>query len=443
MISKKFYVSLVVHVWLLVVLTAVATYFFLEKEFIYAVILVLLLIFRCIALIRFLNTTNRDIAYHLKAMINDDFTLSFQKNKKNETALQLYETLKSLNEKIQKVHIENQVQEHYFKELIKQAEIGVITLNEKGHVLLANKKAESLLNFSPLNHVEQFKRIQIDLYETLKSVPFNEKLIRLSDEKQTKQISVKSSSIQINNETVYLITLQDIGNTLNKNEADSWIKLIRVLTHEIMNSIAPLTSISGSLLRQYNTTEITDFSKEQSKMLGKGLTVIEQQSKHLEAFVSSYRELLNVATPSKKIIFCQALFEKVALLANDFTEEKNIQLNVENHSNMGTLFADEQQIIQVLLNVIKNASESFSDQKDPQITLSTNTVDYEVKSIIVSNNGNEIPEAIKNQIFIPFYTSKPNGSGVGLSLSRHIMLLHKGNLSMKSTATKTSFTLTF
>ncbi len=443
MISKKFYYLLIVRITLLVIVTAATTYFVVKKEYIWAALLGCILLIQIFKLVSFLNSTNKDMAYHLKAMINEDFTLSFEKIGKHTSARELYKTLCTLNEKIQKVYVDNQVQEQYYKELIKQAEIGVLTINSKGHILLANKKAEQLLNFSPLNHVEQFNRIQKDLYQALKTLTFKEKLISLSDEKQTKKISVKTSTITINNETVHLITLQDIGSTLNKNEADSWIKLIRVLTHEIMNSIAPLTSISSSLLQQYNNTDIKSFTKEQSQVLGKGLSVIKEQSNHLEAFVSSYRELLNVATPTKKIILCEALFEKVALLSREFLKKKDVLLNVNITEEMGTLFADEQQIVQVLLNLIKNACESFSDQINPSISLSATTSNFEVKSITISNNGDEIPNEIKNQIFIPFYTSKPNGSGVGLSLSRHIMLLHKGNLSVQSNKEETSFILEF
>ncbi len=443
MISKKFYYILILRILILVSVTSIITYLLIQKEYLWAVTLGLVLTYQIYRLVAFLNSTNKDIAYHLKAMINEDFTLSFEKVGKHKSARELYKTLCTLNEKIQKVYVDNQVQEHYYMELIKQAEIGVLTINSKGHILLANKKAESLLNFAPLNHVEQFNRIQEDLYLALKALNFKEKLINLSDEKQTKRINVKASTITINNEIVHLITLQDIGSTLNKNEADSWIKLIRVLTHEIMNSIAPLTSISSSLLHQYNNTSVNNFTKEQSTMLGKGLSVIKEQSNHLESFVSSYRELLSVAAPTKKIIFCEALFEKVALLSNEFLKKKNTQLQVNISEEMGTLFADEQQIVQVLLNLIKNASESFSDQTEPTITIEATTTDFEVKSIIVSNNGDKIPDEIKNHIFIPFYTSKPNGSGVGLSLSRHIMLLHKGNLTVQSTEDKTSFKLEF
>lgn len=443
MISKKFYISLIFQIVLLVFLTAVTTYFFIKKEIIWTIVITVLLILQIVRIVHFLNSTNKDIAYHLKAMINEDFTLSFNKIKKNNTAQELYKVLSILNEKIQKIHLDNQVQEQYYKELIKQAEIGVITINEKGHILLANKKAEALLNFTPLNHVEQLKRVHTDLYESLKTITFKEKLISLSDERQTKKITLKASTILINDKTVHLITLQDIRSTLNKNEADSWIKLIRVLTHEIMNSIAPLTSISSSLLHQYNTTEGIQVSKKQHETLGKGLTVIKEQTNHLESFVSSYRKLLNVAPPNKKIIFCESLLEKIGILSNEFLKKKSIQLRLDISDEMGTLYADEQQITQVLLNIIKNASESFSNQKEPWVSVKVHTDNFEVKRITVSNNGDSIPKEIKAEIFIPFYTSKPQGSGIGLSLSRHIMILHKGNLSLQSSNKLTSFVLEF
>jgi len=434
MISKRIHWQLIFRVFMLCLVIICATYLCLEAKYIWASIMGIVMIIQVYNLIYFLNSTNRKIAYFIKALINEDFTLKFNSTKNDTSLNELNVSLNQLNKKIQSVYMQNQTQEKYYQELLKQAEIGVLTINNKGHILFANPKAEKLLNYSPLNHVKQFNRVSSELYQILsKSNTFEKKLLSLSNEREVKQLALKSTEIVLNKECIRLITLQDIRTELDHKETDSWMKLIRVLTHEIMNSITPITSISESLLT------LTQEAKEVTPTQ-KGLQVIKNQSDDLIRFVQSYRSFLNIPKPDRKIINIRELFDRIQLVFREEIQVKNIRFQVNIEDGLETIYVDEQQFSQVLINILKNAFQAIELKSVGKISLN---VQKENKETIVSitNNGVSIPKEELAHIFVPFFTTKEKGTGIGLSLSKQIIQLHGGSLEVVSVIDQTSFVI--
>jgi len=432
--SNRFHLQLIFRVITLCISIAITTFLMLKLYYILAGVLIVFTGIQAYSLVYFLNTTNRKVAYFIKALINEDFTLKFNSTQNDTSLNALHLSLNQLNNKIQKVYMQNQTQEKYYQELLKQAEIGVLTINTKGHILFANPKAENLLNYKPLNHVKQFVRVSEELYQLLsKSNTFNRKLISLSNERETKQLALKSTEIILNREKVQLITLQDIRIELDTKETDSWIKLIRVLTHEIMNSVAPITSISDSLLKINEDLEAQSPTK-------KGLNVIKTQSDDLILFIQSYRNFLNIPQPDKKIINLASFLERIDFLFRKEMEEERITFRIKIEDNITTIFADEQQFLQVILNLIKNAIQSIEIEKKGEIDL---LVFLENKKTIIKviDNGKGISKEELSQIFVPFFTTKQQGTGIGLSLSKQIIQMHGGNLEAHSTPEKTTFSI--
>jgi nitrogen fixation/metabolism regulation signal transduction histidine kinase len=443
MLSKNFYVQLIFRV---VAITAIALIFAFSCSvfnWFFMIPSVVLLTLQVLWLIRFLNRNNRRMAYFFESIKNEDYSLQFPEDESLESLNELHKGLNKVNHLIRETQIKNKAQEKYYQEILKEASIGILTFNQKGHVLFSNPTAKKLLNHEHLSHIKQIEMIHKELYAIVKSIqPFERKLFEFSNERESRQLVIKCSEIVLNDESLLLIVIQDIKNELDDKETDSWIKLIRVLTHEIMNTIAPITSISESLLKHYRKEN--SLNEDQIVMTTKGLQVIQEQSKNLTAFVQSYRRLLNVSKPDKEIIDVAILFDKVKALMEEEFHKNNIEFIIQSNSDALEIFADEKQITQVLLNLLKNAMQALSNIDSATITLESGIYPSGEKYIAVCDNGPGISKDKLDQIFIPFFTTKSNGTGIGLSLSKQILSLHEGSLSVRTQPNvETVFTLKF
>ena len=449
MVSRNIYLQLVVRICLLCITALLVAFLFFTDNIILSVLILLLLIAQTVSLINYTNHTNRKIAYFFDAIKNEDFTLRFPEKLSLKSLEELNHSLNMLNTMIQDIHIKKQIQEQYYQEIIKQSDIGIMTINKKGHILFANKKIEELLSYRPLNHIKQLNQVDSDLYELFsKLMPFERKLVQLSNEREKKQLALKSTALALNKEELLLVVAQDIHQELDEKETDSWVRLIRVLTHEIMNTITPITSISESILKYYKSenepVSLQDFNKDHIKNTVRGLEVIKEQGGDLMLFVESYRSFLNLPPPDKALVPAQKIMNKVKVLLEQ--ESKNGSITIETIINPEEieLFIDEKQISQVLVNLGKNAAQSLGEQENGLIKITTGTNSKGVKYIEVWDNGPGISPELIDEIFVPFFTTKKSGTGIGLSLSKQIMHLHGGNLIVHSVQPEyTSFVLSF
>ncbi len=449
MVSRRFYLQLILRIVVISFTALILAFIFLQKLYILSTFIILFLVLQTIFLIKNLNHNNRKIAYFFNSIKNEDFTLQFPENGAPKSFNELNQSLNTLNEVVQKIYLKNQTQEQYYQEILKQAETGILTCNDNGHILFSNPKVEKLLNYTPLNHVKQLEQVDKKLYKLFSTIkPFERKLFQLTNERETIELAIKSSKIILNGKVLKLITIQDIHSELDKKETDSWIKLIRVLTHEIMNSVTPITSISESILRYYKdengviSTNQVDENKIQNT--AKGLEVIKNQGNDLMSFVQSYRSFLNVPIPDKKIIKVDELLEKVSVLISQEIDFDTISFDIHKNVNTLEIYADEKQITQVLVNLSKNAIQSLVGTVGPTLQFILGSTPDGEKYITVKDNGPGIPPDIMDQIFVPFFTTKQDGTGIGLSLSKQIMHLHGGNLIARSIPnSETSFTLFF
>ena len=441
--------QLVVRICLLCLTALLVAFLFFSDNIILSVLILLLLVAQTVSLINYTNHTNRKIAYFFDAIKNEDFTLRFPEKLSLKSLEELNHSLNMLNTMIQDIHIKKQIQEQYYQEIIKQSDIGIMTINKKGHILFANKKIEELLSYRPLNHIKQLNQVDPDLYELFsKLMPFERKLVQLSNEREKKQLALKSTALALNKEELLLVVAQDIHQELDEKETDSWVRLIRVLTHEIMNTITPITSISESILKYYKSenelVSLEDFNKEHIKNTVRGLEVIKEQGGDLMLFVESYRSFLNLPPPDKALVPAQKIMNKVKVLLEQ--EGKNGSITIETiiKPEEIELFIDEKQISQVLVNLGKNAAQSMGEQENGLIKITTGTNSKGVKYIEVWDNGPGISPELIDEIFVPFFTTKKSGTGIGLSLSKQIMHLHGGNLIAHSVQSEyTSFVLSF
>lgn len=448
MASKHLYYKIIIRVLCITFTAFGLAYFSINKHLDYGIYISIILCFQVVGLIKFLNKTNRRIAFFFEAVENDDSAIHFPVYTKDKSVKDLHKSLNRVNFLIQKIKIENRQQEQYYHSILEQAAVGLLTLNEKGHILLANKTAKILLNYEQLTHIEQLKRVHEKLFSLMSQLkPFDQKLTSITNERETIQLTIRSKPIMVGNENLILVIIQNINNELDEKETDAWIKLFRVLTHEIMNSIAPITSLSETLSTIYtkDTKAIlpSELSKKDIKKTIKGLDVIKDQGKDLTNFVESYRTLTKIPKPEKEIVFVETLFSKIRILSSQEVGFQDIKFEVSIKPNNLEIYADEKQIIQVLLNVVKNAIQSINKKSNQGlIQLKAKKDEHNNLIVSVTDNGLGIPLEIQDQIFIPFFTTKEEGTGIGLSLSKHIMRIHGGSLRVSFTSkTSTTFSL--
>ena len=447
MASRNFYLQLIVRVVFLT-LTALAIAFTItSRSYILFGLSVILLIAQVYSLISFINSTNRKIAYFFDAIRNEDFTLRFPERVTIKSFKELNQSLNRVNGLIQEVHLQLQIRENYYQEILKQANIGIMTFNQKGHILFANPTLEKLLNYSPLNHIKQLSQIDGGLFDIFKPFePFERKLFQLTNEREQKQLALKCTPMTLDNNPLLLVVAQDIHHELDEKETDSWVKLIRVLTHEIMNTITPITSISDSILKHFRAVASENSASVDKEIMTssiRGLKVIRDQGSDLMEFVQSYRSFLNVPKPDKTLISAHKLFEKARVLTSkEANPTTKISWSIQ--PNGLDLFVDEKQITQVLINLVKNAAHSLEGIENGNIHVTASVDGSDRKYIEVKDNGPGIPEELIDEIFVPFFTTKDKGTGIGLSLSKQIMQRHGGRLKLHSVPNQeTTFTLLF
>ena len=371
----------------------------------------------------------RKVSYMLDAL--EDKELNFRFDEKSIRGRKFNKTLNRLRNIFDKERHEIIEQEKYFGLMLDHVKTGVAVIEEDGRVNYCNSTALSLLGIATFGHIRQLRPVSDSLYEAFQTVADGtEERASYYNESGKMTISITASEATIGKDTVRIIAFNDISSEIAENEQQSWSKLIRVLTHEIMNTITPIASLSDTLLK---FDGVSDNLKD-------GLTTISQSSKGLIKFVDSYRNLTRVAPPVRKAFYFTELAERVINLTKEQAVISGSTCTYEEKSDDIILYADEGQITQILINLVKNAiqADARNIHITAQLTLSEQTI------ITVSNDGIPISRESQDEIFVPFYTTKPEGTGIGLSLSRQIMRLHNGTLSLvRSDDNATIFKLLF
>ena len=450
MFSKSLYLNIIIRVILIVLFSVVLSYFVVvDRSIRFSIICILIIVFLTVNLILYLNRTNKKIRFFFDSVRNDDSNLSFSAETKNSALRELYHSMNRVNHQIQQLKIENRQQEQYFRTLLEHLAAGIITYNDKGFILHANSSAKKLLSIDVLTHLQQIERKDHKLFETINSIkPFERKLIAVTAEAGDIQLSLKATSFKTNENELVILSIQDIKNELDEKEIESWMKLIRVLMHEIMNSITPITSLSESLSNIYSTGGKPILPEQVNvKTIAttlQGLNVIKEQGRGLMSFVESYRKLTRVPEPEKKFFKVADLMGRVHILYNSLDNSDKTKFSVSLKKTDLEIFADQNLISQVLINLLKNALEANENNSNGQIRIIVNEGLNSHHEICVIDNGPGIPEENIDEIFVPFFTTRQNGSGIGLSISKQIMRVHGGNLKVRSMPGKeTVFCLSF
>ena len=376
--------------------------------------------------------TNEKLTYMLDSLDNDDVNFRFRERLFFDISLN--RTLNRLRSIYEKRRTELREQEQYFAHMLENVQTGIVVQEENGRISFYNAYARVLLGMESLSHIRQLRRVSDSLYTAFMNVQPGKALkAEYYNESSRIDILLSASYATIKGKEVKIISLSNINTQLTENQEESWNKLTRVLTHEIMNTITPIISLSDTL----NKCAVDD--RLDSNYIS-GLETISSSSKGLLSFVESYRSLTRVAAPIRKSFLVSELAERVLQLTAPYTTEAGVETAFVEKTEDVLLWADENQIAQILINLVKNAAQAGATR----IEISADLDSLENVVIEVTNNGAPISKEGQAEIFVPFYTTKQEGTGIGLSLSRQIMRLHNGTLALtRSDATATTFTLRF
>ncbi|MFY1614242.1 sensor histidine kinase [Macellibacteroides fermentans] len=406
-------------------------------EFLIAIPIGILFIISCRGLYLQYLMHARQVIFMLNAIENDDFSFKFSSDSPLRSDILVNQTLNRITAIIQKAKVDAVQKEKYYELILNSVNTGIIVADENGNIFQTNNEALKLLGLSVFTHLKQLYKISPDLPDILQNVgPGEKQQTSFVNERGTVHLSVRTSKMVINNTKMCIYALNDINSELDDKEIESWIRLTRVLTHEIMNSITPITSLSETLLSLH---------KNANKDIRNGLEVISSTGKGLIDFVESYRKFTHLPTPQPSLFYAAGLAERIKQLTqcNNTLSGTPIIISIEPHDLI--IHADEKLITQVMLNLVKNAMQSIGNAADGLIQIKGYCNPDESVSLEIMDNGPGISPEMADHIFIPFFTTKEGGSGIGLSISRQIMRLHGGTLTLKSSPLKkeTAFILTF
>lgn len=394
---------------------------------------VLSTLFLIYVIIRYTERWKRNLAQFIQYLQNKDFNVKYSDiSKSQEKYLQLFN---EIIEALKKVRIERELHYRYLQNVFEHDKTALICYSKNDKIELMNNTACIMLGVNKLSSLKQLDEVKPGLFETVKSSNNNkEALYKLNLGGKITPLSIKSTSFKLMNQEYYLVSLIDISMELDIQEMDSWKKLIRVLTHEIMNSVTPITSLTSAMQNLFQEEQTVD--NEDINDIRNGLDTIEKRSKGLLKFVDLYRQFYRLPEPKLSKFKNTSLVNHIKTLMAAEMEKRGIEFSVE-AENEHIIEADFDMLQHVLINLITNAMEACTKIQNPKIQLITKS--EKCKSVfIVTDNGKGIEEENSDQIFIPFFSTKEGGSGIGLSLSRQIIQLHRGNITFASQPNKGS-----
>ena len=408
---------------------------------------VLIIIFQLIELYRFTSQTNRKLTRFLESVKYSDFVSGFATdNKLGKSFRELNTAFNEVMEAFRKARSEKEESWQYLNTIVQQVRTGIISFDAEGEVQLMNANAKRYIGSINLKNINELANQNPSLFESLKQAePGKSAMYKVGNEFL---LTIQATELRIRGNTVKVVTLQNIQTELQKQELEAWQNLTRVLRHEIMNSITPISSLTSTLREILDQDMVKrehnyELKTESAEDLKEGLSTIENRSKGLIQFIDAYREYTSLPLPKIKIVKLKDLLERGLALMRPEIKKTKIHLSLVCESDYLTLEIDEELIGQVLINLIKNAMEALNKTENGKIEVvgkyNGNTITIEV----IDNGPGIIPEAIQ-RIFVPFFTTKKTGSGIGLALSRQIMQMHNGTLGVESESdVKTVFTMRF
>jgi nitrogen fixation/metabolism regulation signal transduction histidine kinase len=440
---NKYHIKLLANIVLSSTLGAFAIWTFTNQDLVISRYIVLLIwILSILLFFKYIYDTSR-IMKDFISNIQEGDIISLP-NTKNALGKEFNSLICSLNKQIKTISLKKEEQYHLFSTAVNQSGSGIIVFDTEGSIELINKSANNLFSKKPLYNINELSEYNKELPKKLKSNKEQSFIISIQSNNELLRIAIHQNQFKLNGKHLKVVSIQNISTELDKEELEAWKKLMHVITHEIMNSVTPMKTLAYSLFDIFKfenkPKSLDQFDQVQIDDTFLGLKAINNRVNGLMKFVESYRKLYKIPNPVFNNFMIQDVLDEIKSLYKKEFLEKNIHLEI-NNENQKTLFADKNMITQLMINLIKNAIEAVEKSPNPKISIDIKNVDHQT-NIIVSDNGSGISEDVLKDIFVPFYTTKTNGSGIGLYYSKMIIYMHKGSINVKSEENKgTSFSI--
>lgn len=417
----------------------------------------ILIVLQVYFLIRYVNNTNYSLVKFLDALKTEDYSVYFSPTKKGDSFAKVYDDFNLIIKIFKRNKIEKEAQYKYFKYILEHVNLGIISINKEdlfkehadSELLFLNKAACDILQQPQHKYWHRIAKNLPWFEEEVKKLSAGGKsLVDFGDDLIRKQLSLEVIEIQLLNAPYLIIAFQDIRSEIEQKEIEAWHNVIRILAHEMLNSFTPVSSLASTIKSMTESEDgsaidLSELDEEDIHDINMAATTIKKRSDGLLVFVKDYRTISNVPIPKLHPVYVKKFLAEILLLMSANAKEAHVEIKILPIPANATIRIDRKLIEQVFINLINNSIHALDGVENPLIKLSC-IVEQEKTMIMVSDNGKGIEEKIMNQIFIPFYTTKKNGSGIGLSLSKNILKKHGGNLLVSSeVGLYTTFTLIF
>lgn len=420
---KKYLNTFWTRLVIVLLMAGICVWLITERNWLWLCVTLPVLIWTIGSFYRLYTYHTRKVAFLLDAIENDDPAVHFYEQVVDKDASKVNVMLNRIARLLQNVKQKTIQQEKYYELILDFVETGIVVLDDKGNVFQKNRKALELLGMDVFTHVKQLGNLSEPLRKAFEEIMPGQKMqLEYTNGQRKMTPYFRASSITIQDKSYRIIALDDISHELDEREIDSWIRLTRVLTHEIMNSITPVTSLSETLLTLPGT--------QKDEELRQGLETIHTTGRGLVNFVMSYRKLTRLPSPEPALFDVRPFLERMVQLAIHQHPCPHIRIVLQEVQEDLMAYADENLMTQVMTNLLKNAIQAIGEIKEGEIRLRAYCDEQDMVRIEVSNNGPRIAPEIAEQMFVPFFTTKEDGSGIGLSLSKQIMRLQGGAISL-------------
>ena len=447
---KNFRLTIVFRILLIVASAILLLSIIQNQDFVISsIILIIVIAFQIVSLVKYVERTNRKLTTFLESIRHSDFVSSFSDQGLGKSFDELNTAFNEVINEFKKTRAAKEEHFNYLQTVVQHVSIGIIVFEKSGKVDMFNNAVKSLLKINNLRFIKDLDKIDSNLAELIENITASSReVIKVFVEDEILQLSVRATEFRMRQKDYVLVSLQNIHSELEAKEMDSWQKLIRVLTHEIMNSITPIVSLSSTVkdvLIDKDTNMLhKDVDEDDVETSLSALNTIEKRSQGLLNFVQVYRNLTRIPKPNFRYFEVAELFDRVESLLKPKFQESSIGCRFIVVPGSLKLTADPDLIEQVIINLVINSIHALKNTEQPKILVRATQISPNKVNINIADNGHGIKPDVMEKIFVPFFTSKKEGSGIGLSLSREIMRLHKGSITVRSKPDKeTVFTLQF
>ncbi|TGD77658.1 sensor histidine kinase [Hymenobacter wooponensis] len=386
-------------------------------------------------LTRYLTRGQRALADFTLALQYRDFSREYPAQSGPAALRPFHEAFNQVNATFRELRAEQEGQFQYLQTILALLDTGIVSYDAAGTVAWVNEAFKQLLHLPYLKNIRALQARQPVLYEAIcRAVPGQPAVVKLTVGLQTVQLLVSATQFKLRGEAFTLLAFKNVSQTLADAETAAWQQLLRVMTHEIMNSVAPIASLADSLGRHVQRGRQPEVPGELLDDVGTGIRIIQQRSEGLLRFAQVYRNFSNLASPQRTTLYVQELLQTTRQLLAEQLAAQGIAITLSIRPAHLTLHADGHLLEQVLINLVLNAAQALTQTPTPRLSLRAWPDEQQRVVIEVKDNGSGIPADVLDSIFIPFFTTRPHGSGIGLSLAKQIMQLHQGSIQVHSVA---------